>query len=322
MKLRAFLFLLTFPLFCFSQDTIRISKIDTLLPFFGTRPIRLAGYENRVVLFNSKNPLYVMTTYEDVKNKNFEYFRIDSSKYLRYEFFRSDKGSSNEGLKSAGVVKVIEKIMDTTTTGVRHIGGNEKHTREIHYYKGFSKEGIWTEYDDSLFYHRFWTGKYSNNKRVGLWSNYIYAPNDDRLIEEIDYDKDSTVKIYSANLAACASLDTLTYYFTGRWTLGCEDRTDRRMLLDKCRLYEGRYGDDCNSRFGAENFYEFSSNGSFLRQKGETCNKFLQSGAKGNWRFVRLKNDLLLEITLLSKSKIKFKVIYFDREGNMVADRQ
>ncbi len=69
MKLKAFIFQLTFPLACFSQDTIRISKIDTLLPFFGKLPIRLNGYENRTVPFESKNPFYVLITYKDGKNK-------------------------------------------------------------------------------------------------------------------------------------------------------------------------------------------------------------------------------------------------------------
>jgi hypothetical protein len=292
------------------------------LPFFGNLPIRLHGFENRVVPFNSKIPLYALITYENGKNKNFEYFRIDSSKYLRYEFFRSDKGSSNEGLKSSGIIIIVDKILDTSTTGVRHIGGQEKYTREIHYYKGFSKEGIWTEYEDSFFFHKFWTGRYSNNKRVGLWSRYIYDPNDDRLLEEVDFDKDSTVKIYSVNLAGSSTIDTLNSFIKGRWTLGCEEDKDRRMLLNKCQLYDGQYGDDCNSRFGKENYYEFLPNNKFLRQKGETCDKFKQNATTGQWRFIRLKNELVLEIKLSTNYIIKYKVLYFDREGNMVADRQ
>ena len=260
-----------------------------------------------------------MINYEDGKTKKLEYFRKDSLNYLRYEFFKSDKRSSNEGKKSIGILRVTDEIIGTTTTGVRGISSSSK---EIHYYRDLIKVGNWYEFEDSLFFHKFWTGKYIDNKKVGIWSNYIYDPNDDRLIEEIDYDKDSTTKIYSINLAGSASLDTLISYFKGRWTLGCEDKNDKRMLLNKCLLYDGEFGDNCNSRFGAENYYEFSINGSFVRQKGETCNNFLQIGTKGNWKFIKLKNELLLEITLTSKSKIKFKVLYFDREGNMVADRQ
>lgn len=321
MKLKAFIFLLTFPLACFSQDTIRISKIDTLLPFFGKLPIRLHGYENRTVPFESKNPLYVLITYKDGKNKNFEYFRIDSSKYLRYEFFRSDKGSSIEGLKSAGVVKVIEKILDTSTTGVRHIGGEEKYTREIHYYKGFSKEGEWTEYEDSVFNHKYWTGTYLNNRKVGIWSNYIYDPNDDRLIQQIDYDKDSTKKIFSTNTIGQLSIDSISYYLLGRWPIGYDPSDDERNLMMKCQLYDGNYGDDCNSRFGKIDYFEFFKNGKFVGQNGE-LNKHRTIPKSGFWKVSNLNGKIILEISSADKRRIRYDIIYHDREGNMVADRK
>ncbi len=321
MRIKLLLILLTVTVSCFSQDTIRISKIDTLLPFFGKLPIRLHGYENRTVPFESKNPLYVMITYKDGKNKNFEYFRIDSSKYLRYEFFRSDKGSSNEGMKSAGVVKVIEKIMDTSTTGVRHIGGEEKYTREIHYYKGFSKEGEWTEYDDSLFSHKYWTGTYLNNRKVGIWSNYIYDPNDDRLIQQIDYDKDSSKKIFSINIVGQLSLDSIRYYLLGRWPMGYDPSDDKRNLLMKCQLYDGHYGDDCNSRFGKISYYEFFSNGKFSGQNGETT-KPKTYPISGIWKIIRLNGKVILEISSSDKRKFRYDIVYLDKEGNMVADKQ
>jgi len=306
----------------FSQDSIPISKVDTLLPFLGNRSIRLHGYENRVVPYNSTTPLYVLISYEKSKAKHYEYFKIDSSKYLVYQFFRSDKGSSNEGLKSSGVVIVTDKIVDSSTTGVRHIGGwDDKYTKEIHYYKGFSKEGEWDEYEDSLFFHKFWTGKYVNNKKVGIWSNYIYDPNEDRLIMQVDYDKDSTIKLFTVNLIGGLSQDSIKYFLNGRWTLACEDDEDRRMIMNKCQLYDGHYGDDCNNRFGKENYYEFYSNGNFKRQKGETCKGFKQNATAGKWRVFRTDGNMFLEIKLTNGAVIKYKVWYLDREGIMVADR-
>jgi len=306
---------------CFSQDSIPIRRVDTLLPFFGNKPLNLNGYENRSVPYNSNYPLYVLITYQGGKSKRFEYFRIDSSNYLVYEFFRDDKGSSNKGLKSSGIVKTIEKIVDSS----RSIGisvTTDDRIQYKRYYKGFSKEGKWDEYDDSLFFHKFWTGKYKDNKRVGVWSNYIYDPNDDRLIMQIDYDKDSAVKIFTTNLAGNLSLDSISHFFNGRWTLACEDDKDRRILMNKCQLYEGHYGDDCNSRFGAENYYEFLNSSMFKRQKGETCNKFRQSSTSGQWKVLRNKDDLMLEIKLTTGYVIRYKVLYLDREGNMIADRQ
>ena len=321
MNFKAFIFLLTFPSACFSQDTIRISKIDTLLPFFGKLPIRLHGYENRTVPFESKNPLYVLITYEDRKNKNYEYFKIDSSKYLRYEFFRNDKGSSNEGLKSAGVVKVIEKILDTSTTGVRHMGGKVKYTRQIHYYKGFSKEGEWNEFEDSLFSHKYWTGTYLNNRKVGIWSNYINDPNDDRLIQQINYDKDSTKKIFSVNIIGQLSVDSISYFLLGRWPMGYDPSDDDRNLLMKCQLYDGHYEDDCNSRFGKISFYEFFNNGKFIGQNGEST-KQKTYPTSGLWKLIKLNGKVILEIFSSNKRRIRYDIIYLDKEGNMVADKQ
>jgi hypothetical protein len=321
MKLKIILLLLISPIFCLSQDTIKISKVDTLLPFFGKSPLRLMGYENRVVPFNSHKPLYVLITYKDSKNKRLEYFKVDSAKYLVYEFFRNDKGSSNEGLKSSGLVKIIDKINDTSTTGVRHIGGKEKYTREIHYYKGFSKEGEWTEYEDSLFSHRYWTGTYLNNRKVNIWSNYIYDPNDDRLIQQIDYDKDSTKKIFSVNIIGQLSVDSIGYYLLGRWPMGYDPSDDKRNLLMKCQLYDGHYGDDCNSRFGKISFYEFFTKGKFIGQNGETTKKKTYQ-TSGLWKLIKLSGKVILEISSSDKRKIRYDIIYLDREGNMVADRQ
>ena len=116
MRIKLLLISLIVSLITFSQESLVILKSDTLLPFFGTSSLRLYGYENRIVPYKSKAPLYVFISYEGVKSKRFEYFRIDSSKYLVYEFFRNSKGSSNKGLKGRGVVHVINKIIDSSAS--------------------------------------------------------------------------------------------------------------------------------------------------------------------------------------------------------------
>lgn len=313
------IFFLTTFFYGFSQDSIAIRSIDTLLPFFGNSPIDLHPYENRVVPQNSAYPLHVLISYKDGKAKHFEYFRIDSSRYLVYQFFRSGKGSSNKGLKSSGVVHVIDKIVDSAVS--YELSSTRVSLKHLLYFKGFSKEGVWKEYDDSLFHYKFWTGKYAANIKVGMWSNYIHDPNGDRLVMEIDYDKDSTVKLFTTNLAGNSPLDSIKFFLNGRWTLACEDDRDRRMLMRKCKLYDGHYGDNCDNRFGKENYYEFFDNGDFKRHKGETCNNFRQSATTGKWRPYRIKDDLFLEIKLANGAVIKYIIWYLDREGNMVADR-
>jgi hypothetical protein len=322
MQIKLLLILLTFTTSCFSQDSIPVSKIDSPINFFRLKPLRLHPYKNRVVPFDDYNPLYVLITYEDGKAKNFEYFRIDSSKYLVYEFFRSEKGSSNEGLKSSGVVRVTNEIAGVSTTGVRHIGREDnKYTREIHRYKALSKEGEWMEYEDSVFNHRYWTGNYINNKKVGIWSNYIYDPNDDRLIQQIDFNKDSSKRIYTTNIIGQLSIDSISYYLLGRWPMGYDPSDDERNLLMKCQLYDGHYGDDCNSRFGKINYFEFFNNGKFIGQNGEANNQKIYPKA-GSWKINKLNGKVILEILSSNKRKFRYDIIYLDREGNMVADRR
>lgn len=321
MHIKLFFVLLTISISCFAQDAIPISKTDPPINFFGLKPLSLHPYNNRIVSFDDYNPLYVLINYEDGKNKHFEYFRIDSGKYLVYEFFRSGKGSSNDGLKSSGIMRVTTDTAGVSTTRVRHIGAEEnKYTKKIHYYRALSKEGKWNEYEDSLFNHRYWTGNYVNNIKVGIWSNYIYDPNEDRLIQEIDFDRDSSKRIFSTNIVSQLSIDSISYYLLGRWPIGYDPSEDKRNLMMKCQLYDGDYGDDCNSRFEKINYYEFLDNGIFIGQNGETNKKKINQ-TSGLWKLNKLNGKIILEITSSDKRKLRYDIIYLDREGNMVADQ-
>lgn len=324
MHIRLLLILLIVTTSCYSQDTIPISKIDTPINFFRQKPLRLHPYNNRVVPFGDINPLYVQINYEDGKNKNFEYFKIDSTKYLVYEFFRSSKGSSNEGIKSRGVMRVSNEIAGISTTGVRHIGREENnYTREIHHYKALVKEGEWEEFEDSVFHHIYWVGNYSNNKRVGLWKHIVYGIGDEFVLEEIDYNKDSSQKILSNNIISTVPLDSLTSMLVGRWSLrSCDKEKDPRMFYSKCQTYAGAYGDDCNNKWAKENYYDFVSLTKFVRQRGEGCYKFRESCTSGQWKIMEKNGQRFIEMKFTNGQTWKLKVLYFDYENNLITDRQ
>ena len=322
MKLLFTFFSLLFIVKSHSQDLYDTVKSNLTINFFNHEPINLHPYNNRVVPCCVTNPYYVSISFPKSNKSNFEYFRIDSAHYLRYEYFDNAKQSSNRGLKSSGVVRITDTIFGQLEHIVKKSNEHSPFGGYYGAYKELAKEGKWDEYEDSLFFHKYWTGNYLNNKKVGIWSCYIYDPNDDRLLKQFDYDKNLTVSTNSVNLVDFSTMDSLNYFLEGRWKLRCEDNKDRRMFLTKCQLYDGNYGDDCNNRFGEENNYEFFANKKFKRQKGETCNKFRQNTTTGEWKFTRIKNELVLEIKLSANYIIKYKVLYFDREGNMVADRQ
>jgi len=287
-------------------------------------PLGLHPYNNRVVPFGDINPLYVQINYQDGKNKNFEYFRIDSSRYLVYEFFRSHKGSSNEGIKSRGVMRVSNEIAGTSTTGIRHIGREEnKYTREIHRYKALVKEGEWEEFEDSVFHHIYWTGNYSSNKRTGLWKRIVYGIGDEFTLEEVNYDKDSTLKLYSTNMIKTISIDSLRKTLVGRWQLrGCDATDEARMFYSKCQLYNGHYGDDCNNKWARDNYYDFISPTKFIRQRGEGCYKFRESCISGQWQITEKNGQRFVEMMFTNGQIWKLKILYVDNENNLVTDRQ
>ncbi|PZR26422.1 MAG: hypothetical protein DI535_14220 [Citrobacter freundii] len=299
-----------------------VYSTDTLLPFHGRKSLNLHGYESRIIPYNSKRPLYVAVSYQQSSVYRYEYFRVDSSTYLFREYFRSAKGSSNNGLKSSGHLSVHPGIADSSKSYGRPASGNGL-SIVTHYFPPFLKQGVWEEYQDSLFCHRYLTGNYKDNKRVGIWNEFIYRPGSDNYhLSQRNYDIDSTATITTSNLAGYAPVDTITALLQGRWMLGCEDDADRRMQISKCeKRGDGSYGDDCNDRFGNENHYELRPGGLFKRQKGETCKSFKQNATTGKWRVYRTKDELFLEIKLSNAAVIIYKIWYLDREGSMLADR-
>lgn len=277
-------------------------------------------YEDRAVPYKSVRPLYVLNSYQKSTIKHYEYFRIDSSTYLAQQYFKTLTKKGIQILKSTGVVKLLNVIVDSVTRASRSLSGGVKSLAKI-YYTGVAKEGEWIEHMDSFFQYKYWVGRYINNQRVGVWSEMIWDPNGDQILSQIDYDKDPKHKIFGANLAGTLSTDSIEKMLIGRWILGCEDTLDKRMHMRKCELYEGEFGDDCNSRFGADNYYEFLTGATFKRQRGEICSSLKPAGANGKWNVLKEKEELLLEISLPSKAVIRYKIWYLDRKGMMVADR-
>ena len=80
------------------------------MPFFGKLPIRLHGYENRPVPFESKNPLYVLITYKDGKNKNFEYSA--GGNYVYYKATGTAVVKKIEGNAAYVTVNIIEEDVE------------------------------------------------------------------------------------------------------------------------------------------------------------------------------------------------------------------
>jgi len=324
MRLFCLFFCVTVCSFCFGQSMRKIylpAKKDTLIPFRGPHILNLYGFETRVIPFDSKIPLYVSISYEHSKRLNYEYFRIDSSSYLEYEYFRNAKINDNEGLKSRGAKVIKNKIIgNDTVTGIG-VGYNTiRYLPHVHYYKEFSKEGPWEEYEDSTSSCVFWKGAYKDNKRTGLWKRLIYASSGDELtIEEINYDKDSTTRIYSNNIIHTIEIEPLKKILSGRWILqDCENDSTKRILHYKCRKFNGAYRDEdaCDN-----NYYQFFLSNEFIRKRGEGCYKYHETSTRGTWQLTEANGDRIIEIKFTNGERWKYKILYLDKDLQFLTER-
>ncbi|SEN71202.1 hypothetical protein SAMN04488505_11259 [Chitinophaga rupis] len=135
MKVILAFLLLTVTINARSQHNVPANTIDTAISFFGIKPINLYNYDNRVVPYASKAPLYVCISYEGGKFKEKEYFKADENKYLLYEYFK------NGDEKAEGQVKVTDEIIGNSFTRVHHIDLDSPSTSlATHYYKKLLKK--------------------------------------------------------------------------------------------------------------------------------------------------------------------------------------
>ena len=106
----------------------------------------------------------------------------------------------------------------------------------------------------------------------------------------------------------------------GTWE--CDALNEPRMFYSKCKLYNGNLGDDCNNKFGNENYYQFSSANRFKRQRGEGCNKYKENDLYGKWNIKENAKQRFIEIKFTNGQLWRLKIVYLDKEFNLVTERE
>ncbi|MBL0330881.1 MAG: hypothetical protein IPP64_16095 [Bacteroidetes bacterium] len=304
------LFLLS--LSAFGQPKIEKQKRDTIIDFWNQRTYdRLHGYENRVIKSDGKI-LYVKISFLEKSQANFEYFRITDNLFHCIEY------SPDGNYKTIGNYIITDKIIGADTSMIEDITTAEM-SYMIFYFRGILKTGKFIEYSNQSEFSDYWEGEYNRGKRVGIWKHMNGFE-----LKQINYDLDSTKNIYTKNLAIESPIDSLIMLLKGRWMLrSCDNETSPRMIFTKCRTYNGRYGEDCNNNFSKTNYYDFLTKNLFYRQRGEGCFEFRETSIAGNWRIEKNSYDTYLLINYIdSKDNWKLKLIYVDRDGNLITERQ
>jgi len=316
--MRLFVFLICFVgcNCCFGQSKMAPMEKDTLIPFNGSKTFHSFGDETRIIPFDSKIPLYLCINYEGTQKINYEYFRIDSSSYLVRQYFRNANIKSNDGIKSTGVRVIKNRLVcDTTIHKIFDANANETISTRATCYREFTKEGKWEEYEDSTFNAVWWEGDYKDNKRAGVWTRSILIAGKTLTLEQINYDIDSTKKIYTNNLILNIRIDSLKNLLIGRWSLEtCDDLSTQKMFYYRCQKLNGAY----NCDFG---YYQLFASNEFTRQRMPNCDKFNESSIKGIWKIRELNGQRMIEVKFTNGRVWKFKILYIDKDMQFVTER-
>jgi len=318
MRLLAVFLFLPLCSICEAQSTKPIAHVATI--DFSNQNKSDENYPIRSIYYhdNDESPLYVSLGYERDKIIHYEFFRVDSSRYLVHEYFKESDPNTSRGLKSFGEEIVSDKITDSVIVSKIDANGNLIGSY-MKYLKRIWKDGEWVEYEDEGEVAIHWVGFYKNNKRVGLWRRIIDVGGgpETHILQTINYDIDSTKSVYTNNKINAIAVGDLKKILTGRWLLGnCEDA--KRMNYYKCELFNGAYGDDCNNRFGKHAFYQFNQSGKFVRQAGDGCHSFEPNLRLGSWRIKRVADKTFIEVKFNNRIKWQLDIVYLDDKNALV----
>jgi len=298
----------------YSQDYEPKNEIDTSLGFWGTKPVNMGEYDNRVVPYDSRLPIYVCINYKGGKYKYKEFFRSDSTHYLVYEYFENGEA------KGEGNVEVKDEIIGKSYTRVRSSTQDTPITTlDTHYYKKLSKEGEWTEYIDTFGFTTSWAGQYKDDKRVGIWKYAILGLGDDLSICEIDYTADSTKRLYQSNIAFTIPVDSLQILLTNIWLLrSCDSKKDTRMIFSKLNSVDDAY----DSKSNPQGYYSFAKRNTFERVRGEGCYKFKETSLRGKWTLLNSNGSRQVKIKFSDGTSWTLDILYLDSDGILVTERK
>jgi len=95
----------------FSQSDYDTIKSELRINFFNQNSLHLHSYKNRVIPFDVLRPYYVSISFPYSDKINIEYFQVDSSHYLRYEYYKNSKTIYNSNFVSSGIVRVTDTIL-------------------------------------------------------------------------------------------------------------------------------------------------------------------------------------------------------------------
>lgn len=298
-------------------------KWDTSISFtrFGNRWLS----ESRVVPNGSKSPLYLAISYQNDRYENtghlhYEYFRVDSAHYLFQEYFSNADADYYDGLKSSGV-KAVQSIAipDTILVDKFNTAGEKLGTvYMVQYRKNLTKEGEWIEYEDSTRNPVYRKGNYDSDKRAGLWKRLFYDFDREIIIEEVDFDKDSTKKIYPENIANTISADLLKKMLPGaRWLVRNNEIFDKGSTASYYRCI-APFGQLCGDN---EAYYRFDPSGDFIRNIGRMADATYNDFTRGKWELTKTADEWLITITFTNGRAWQFKLLYLDKNYRFLTQR-
>lgn len=298
------------------QLKFEIPENDTLIDF-GSPSSALSehGPGDRVIESNDK-VLYVKYLFSKSENTLAEFFRITDMEYYYIDYY------PNGQFKSKGTFKATDTIthMDIVSTNYPYPPYDVYDFALC--FRSLYKSGEWLEYSiysPKLPYLDYWSGKYCDGKKCGIWihETAVIASYE---LERIDYSMDSNKTIYLSNRIS-EPLDTLKELFTGNWRdLSCNVSDSSRIELRKCQYIKGTKKLQCYDGLSIPNYYQFSKNGNL--EIHSTKNRIIigEQTDASLWKLVQEGKSKYLE--LKSSDKVwKYKILYIDNGGSVLLER-
>ena len=271
------------------------------------------AYEVRRIPYDigNKFPFYIsFGTYKD-KFIQYEFFRIDTTRYYVREYFRGDF-PPGEIVRSFGEEMVAKKVSDTVLFDLFDPVCGDKTPSYLAAEQRLIKDGIWTEFENYSASPTLWRGDYRNNKKTGVWSRLLSFDQDTVLIGQIDYQKDSA-KVNGNNSIREKSLSDLKELLQGEWLgISFSPEGSVRYFKDADTNYY-RYSPRCYFYF---NRVEFNKSGRFIKQLANGYENDSKALSRGTWRLRRNSDRTFVDLVYNDETKWELELLYYNpKEG-------
>ena len=254
-------------------------------------------------------PYYESLGSKDGKFIHYEFFRLDSARYYVREYFKNGR------IKSIGIEAIDKNVLDSVVVDVFLADGTSKVPSYVSPEHLLLKEGEWTEFDDDTLPSFFWKGTYLDNKKTGLWKRLLNFDKDTVVLEETDFEKNSTKIVPTDNGIHEKSLADLKKLLQGKWSdWSCNNEGITRSFKESLPGYIYRK----DGIYLNNSYYEFNRAGIFIKQFVKGCDTTSQLLKRGMWNLLRSGDQTFIDLIFKDGVVWEMNLLYYSEDAGLV----